>query len=52
MNLTYNMCIIITCMQVLSLGVQGVTITPSPSDPVIYRIYTDQNLGVIPDQDE
>ena len=36
--------------QVLSTGIQGVTL--STSEPVIYRIHADHNLGLLPDQDE
>ena len=39
-------------LQVLSLSVQNTPVNPSTSDPVMYRIFTDQNFGVIPDGDE
>lgn len=40
-----------TPTQVLSIGIEGVTLSQT-SNPIIYRIYTDQNLGLVPDEDE
>ena len=46
--LSYSM---IACLtQVLSTGIQGVTL--STSEPIVYRIHADHNLGLLPDEDE